>query len=324
MAAPAQWLARLQAGWKGEVRLARQDDRPSWPVDGRDWPNREHSRFITSGGLNWHVQQAGSGPGLLLLHGTGAATHSFRDLLPILAENFSVVSPDLPGHGFTQAPDADGLSLPGMARRLGGLLRQMAFAPQIVVGHSAGAAILIEMALQRTLQPRVIISINGALRPIRGASIFSPLAKLLFVNPLVPRIFAWRALSIDATQRLLEGTGSRIDARGVELYARLFRKPGHIAATLGMMANWNLDSLERSAGGLSVPIVLVTGMRDLAVRPSEAAAFAARVPSARHMPLQYGGHLVHEEDPGQVAVLIGTLAAEYGVMSNEHLSKRVD
>ena len=49
-------------------------DRPTWEHDGRDWPNREHSRFVTAAGLRWHVQVAGQGPDLLLVHGTAAAT----------------------------------------------------------------------------------------------------------------------------------------------------------------------------------------------------------------------------------------------------------
>ena len=83
--------------------------------DGADWPNREASRFVEAGGLSWHVQVMGQGPDLLLLHGTGGATHSWRGLAPLLAQHFRVVAPDLPGHGFTTARRAPDLSLPGMA-----------------------------------------------------------------------------------------------------------------------------------------------------------------------------------------------------------------
>ena len=59
----------------------------------------------------------GDGPDLLLLHGSGAATHSWRDLAPLLARDFRVIAPDLPGHGFTETPGGDGLSLPGIGAR---------------------------------------------------------------------------------------------------------------------------------------------------------------------------------------------------------------
>ena len=93
--------------------------RLGWERDGSDWPNRRHSRFVDAAGLRWHVQCAGAGPSLLLLHGTGAATHSWRDVLPRLATRFRVVAPDLPGHGFSSAPEDRGFSLPGMAAGIG-------------------------------------------------------------------------------------------------------------------------------------------------------------------------------------------------------------
>ena len=53
---------------------------PDWARDGADWPHRDASRFIVAAGLRWHVQRIGAGPTLLLLHGTGAATHILAGL----------------------------------------------------------------------------------------------------------------------------------------------------------------------------------------------------------------------------------------------------
>ncbi|QKD05309.1 alpha/beta fold hydrolase BchO [Mesorhizobium loti] len=289
-------------------------DRPSWSIDGGDWPNRQHSRFIQSGGLSWHVQQMGTGPQLLLLHGTGAATHSFRDLAPRLAENFQVLTLDLPGHGFTAMPPGNGMSLDGMARLIGGVLTRTNFEPALVVGHSAGAAILVDMTHAAMIEPKGIIALNGALRPIRGASLFSPLAKLLFLNPLAPKLFAWRALSSQATRGLLEGTGSHIDRVGIELYERLFRKSGHVAGTLGMMANWNLDGIAGQIASLAMPLILLTAPNDRAVPPRDAVLLAASGKSVRVQALDSGGHLVHEENPERVADLIRDLAHQLGVL----------
>ncbi len=56
-----------------------------WERDRGSWPNSGASRFVTAAGIRWHVQQMGSGPALLLVHGTGASTHSWREVLaPIL------------------------------------------------------------------------------------------------------------------------------------------------------------------------------------------------------------------------------------------------
>ena len=105
--------------------------------------------------MRWHVQVMGSGPPLLLLHGTGAATHSWRDLMPMLAQDFTVIAPDLPGHGFTETPGGDGLSLRGMARELAALLGALGLQPALAVGHSAGAAIAIRMRLDGRLDGRL-------------------------------------------------------------------------------------------------------------------------------------------------------------------------
>lgn len=298
-------------------------DRPSWAVDGRDWPNRRHSRFVRAGRLVWHVQEMGSGPRALLLHGTGAASHSFRDLAPALANRFTLLCPDLPGHGFSEAPAGRTLSLPGMAGLTADLLSTLGFTPEIVIGHSAGAAILVAMAAQRQIQPQAIVAINGALRPLRGAMLFSPLARMLSLNPLVPRLFAQRAMSPAATRRLLEGTGSHIDARGIELYARLFQKSAHVAATLAMMANWDLAWLERRFHSLDVPLFLLTAAGDRAVAPADALEVAKRIASARVVPLRDGGHLVHEERPSAIADLIVRLLDESLPLffSDEELSR---
>ena len=119
-------------------------DRLDWDTDGRDWPNREASRFVEAGGLRWHVQCAGDRrrPVVVLLHGTGASSHSWRDLLPLLAEHAFVVAPDLPGHGFSGTPaERSGFTLPGMARGVSELLRALRLEPQLIAGHSAGAAV---------------------------------------------------------------------------------------------------------------------------------------------------------------------------------------
>ena len=52
---------------------------------GSDWPHKERSEMVDAGGMRFHVQRFGDeGPNIFLLHGTGASTHSFRDLAPVL------------------------------------------------------------------------------------------------------------------------------------------------------------------------------------------------------------------------------------------------
>jgi magnesium chelatase accessory protein len=277
-----------------------------WSTDGADWPNRAASFFIEVAGIRWHVQRMGQGPQLLLLHGTGAATHSWRGLLPLLAAHFEVVAVDLPGHGFTSLPAPHRLSLPGMAADIAQLLRKLDFAPEIVVGHSAGAAILARMCLDDRISPRALISLNGALLPFDGVAghLFAPLAKLLANNPIVPRLFAWQAASSGAVERLLDNTGSKIEPHGVALYRRLVRNPRHVAAALRMMANWDLAPLQRALPQLKPRLVLVTASNDRAIPPAVANRVHALVQGAVIEHMSRLGHLAHEESPERTADII--------------------
>lgn len=280
-----------------------------WARDGEGWPNREHSRFVTAAGLRWHVQVTGTGPTLLLLHGTGASTHSFRALLAPLAARFSVVLLDLPGHGFTggadrrRVPDA-ALTLPGMARGVAAVLTGLDHRPAMVAGHSAGAAVAIQMALSDPNLSRVpIVGINAALLPFRGMAghVFGPLARLAARNPLIPRLVAWRAADRRTVERLLWSTGSALDPAGIDLYARLLRDPDHVSATLRMMANWDLADLERRLPALSAPLTLLVGDNDRTVSPDDARGVARLLPATRIEILSGLGHLAHEQRPALVA-----------------------
>ncbi len=289
--------------------------RLSWSVDGLDWPNRDASRFVEAAGYRWHVQVMGAGPVALLAHGTGAATHSWRALMPLLSNRFTVVAPDLPGHGFTESPPGHRLSLGGMAQDVAALCRTLGITPQLAIGHSAGAAILTRMAIDRGIEPKLIVSLNGAFLPFGGAAavVLSPLAKLLAFNPVVPWIFARRGGDPAAVRRLIAGTGSAIDAEGERYYGKLVASPAHVAAALQMMANWDLRPLVRDLPRLQADLVLVATSNDRAIPPDVARRVREMLPSARLEMLAGHGHLAHEEAPEKIAEIIVRQALRSGV-----------
>jgi magnesium chelatase accessory protein len=282
-------------------------DKLVWERDSQAWPNRDKSRFVDAGGLTWHVQMAGSGPVMLLIHGTAAANHSWGGLLPLLATRYTVIAPDLPGHGFTTTPAPKELCLPCMAAGVGALMRKLDLHPDIVVGHSAGAAILARMCLDRLIAPRLLISLSGALLPLRGfaGKWFSPAAKLMARNSFLPRFVANGAKKDpQGVQRLADGTGSSLTDEGVALYRLLISSPGHLAAALNMMANWDLEPLQHELPRLEPELLLIGFANDKTVPPAEAERAKALMPSA-HLRIVGGyGHLAHEEDPGRIAELI--------------------
>lgn len=289
---------------------------PDWAIEGKGWPLAEASRFVTAGGLRWHVQVMGDGPVALLLHGTGAATHSWRGLAPLLMPHFTVVSVDLPGHGFTGALRRAGPT--EVATGLAALMAALDLAPALTIGHSAGAAIALTMAEKQLAPPQAIISLGGALLPFPGMAgrLFPAMARMLFVNPLVPELFAMRArVPGEVAAFLHRSTGSRIDARGIALYERLLRTSGHIGGALALMANWDLEPLQAAMPKLDLPILLAHGANDKTIPPATSRTIAARLPQGEALILPDLGHLAHEEAPDRHAALIMDFARRIGMIA---------
>jgi magnesium chelatase accessory protein len=280
-------------------------DIPVWDRDGRDWPNRAASRFVRAAGINWHVQEMGEGPVMLMLHGTGSSTHSWRGLAPLLAKRFHLVI-DLPGHGFTQLPPREFLSLYGMSLAIKSLMNTLGKHPELIVGHSAGAAIAIRMSLDKMAAPRAIIGLNAALLPLSGLAgqFFAPLARTLARLPFVPQLFARRAFDRATIKRMIADTGSKIDGQGIGFYHRLAQWPTHVAAAIGMMAEWDLPRLSRDLRKLETPLCLIVGARDRTIPPEEADRVQKMLPRTQVERLPGLGHLAHEEAPGLTAQAI--------------------
>jgi magnesium chelatase accessory protein len=204
-----------------------------------------------------------------------------------------------------------GLSLPGMAAALRALLGHLGLEPVAAIGHSAGAAVACRMALSGELAVRKIISLNGALLPPlhMPLQVFSPLARLLAATPLIPAVFAMRARNSAAVSRLIAGTGSRLDADGLNFYQSLLCNPRHVSAALRMMAVWDLAGLARELGALRTPLDLIVAEGDRTIAPAEALRVQCMLPAARVFRLAGLGHLAHEEDPvATLPLLIRCLA----------------
>lgn len=279
-----------------------------------DWPHAGLSRMITCAPHRWHVQVTGAGPVLLLLHGAGGATHSWRDLMPLLAADYTVVAVDLPGQGFSRAGGRSRLSLDAMAADLGALMAAQGWHVAAVVGHSAGAALALRMAQSGGAggDVRAVVALNGALGKFRGLAgwLFPAMAKMLALNPLSAALFARTAGSVDSVRSLIAGTGSTLDARGLALYRALVRDRAHVDGTLGMMAGWRLDALLEALPYIHTPTLFIAAENDRAVPPDTSDRAAARMGNARCIRLPGLGHLAHEEAPGVIAPLILGFLAE--------------
>jgi len=196
-----------------------------------------------------------------------------------------------------------------MAAGVAELLAQMGIVPHTIVGHSAGAAVACMLSLDGHIEPQRIVSLNGALLPLDGLAgqLFSPMAKLLAKAPFVPELFSWQAAQPAVMQRLLDGTGSTLDAQGRALYQKLIAQPAHSAGALAMMAHWDLHTFWTRLPALQTPLTLVAGEQDLIVPPSVAERAWASLKRQSPTPvtrLRGLGHLAHEEQPDTLAQCI--------------------
>lgn len=285
-----------------------------WAKYAGSWPMAEASRFVRNPPHEWHVQEAGEGPLLILLHGAGGATQSWRHLFPRLAKRFRVVAIDLPGQGFTRLGGQQRCGLDAMATDILALLKAEGLdQPAALVGHSAGAAIALRMAEQMTPAPPVI-SINGALAKFGGVAglLFPIMAKALNVTPWVANFFVASNANPKAVDRLISGTGSDLSQSEQVFYRALVGEKSHVSATLAMMAQWSLDGLLDRLPRHPSRVLLIAADKDKAVSPKTADRAAAALPKARVVHLPDLGHLAHEEDADTVAREIEDFLREEG------------
>lgn len=245
----------------------------------------------------------------MLLHGAGGSTHSFRALIPLLAEKHHVVALDLPGQGFTQLGARHRSSLEATADDIVRLCDQEGWHPAALVGHSAGGALALRLS-QKLLSPRghppKVIGINAALDNFKGlaGALFPVLAKLLAAVPFTAKIFAQSSAAPGRIEALIRSTGSDIDTEGLSYYRRLIGDRDHADATLMMMAQWSLDDLLQGLDTITAPTLLIVGDKDATVPPAVSDRASLKIPEARVVHLPDLGHLAHEEAPQEVADLM--------------------
>lgn len=211
-----------------------------------DWPNKSFSRRIQTGDLSWHVQVAGSSPiHVLLLHGTGSSAHSWGILFSELAKKYTVVAPDLPGHGYTKNFGNKSLNLDDLAKKLSELREALNISYfDHIIGHSAGATLALSYTIHNQ-QPKTIIGLNPSLisLPSFYHQFIAP-----FINPIVTSSFFTSILSdllplTKTIDRLIDSTNTSLSPEKRERYKSLFRNSDHLNGSMSFMAGTDIDRL---------------------------------------------------------------------------------
>lgn len=286
--------------------------------DALDWETNGSTRggagsfFVDTPMMRWRAERSGAGPCALLIHGTGASAHSWAGLRPVLAEDWDVVAVDLPGHGFTRPKGRFTPTLANVAAALSQFVKALDVSPALIVGHSAGAAIMIDMIARAAATPIAAVSVNGALAPFEGpaAFVFPFMARSLALNPFVPHFFASAARDRRNVARMIEQTGSTIPPEAIDQYQALLSQSTHVAGALRMMAHWDLTQIMVMLGDVETPALFIAGENDKAVSPKISLEAAARAPAGEFKLMPGLGHLAHEEDPAAVAAQIRRFALD--------------
>lgn len=253
----------------------------------------------------WRVLMSGTGPVALCLHGAGGSGDSFRPLMAQMDRDLTLIAPDLPGHGGTRLGAAFRSGLKEMAEDVQNLVAALDVRPTLIIGHSAGAAISLE--LDQLLSPRGHVLINAALGEFEGIAgwVFPMMAKALAATPFSADLMARRLSDARVLRRLLGSTGSDVTPAIFNRYANLAKSRDHIAGTLRMMAAWNLSDLLNRLDRIETPVCLIAGTGDRTV-PDTVSKSAEKSLKDAQLWLHPGGHLLHEEAPDVVAADILT------------------
>ena len=280
---------------------------PNW------WPNRSNSEFIKSDNYNWHIQKFGStGKKLLLIHGTGASSHSWYPLIENLNLEFEILCLDLPGHGFTRALARQKKQLMIIVDQISLLLRNIDFYPNIIMGHSAGAAVAYELAKKTETKPNTI-AINAAFGQFSGLAgvAFPYFAKIASSTTIPARFLSLLASKEEIVRKLLASTGSIIPELQVKCYQYLFSNTEHVDGTLQMMADWDLGYFLDRLPEETAPIHFLVGDKDTTVPPHISKSWDQSMPNSSLTQFNGLGHLLHEESPSTVSSILENLPSSF-------------
>ena len=183
------------------------------------WPYSKYSNFFETNNFVWHYQLIGKhgNPIILLIHGAGASSHSWANLIPKLHE-FQVLAVDLPGHRFSKIKKGIRPQHDTIVRDLIILFKSLKIKPNIFVGHSIGAVIVLSLSVIYEGPLSSIVLINGALEKFEGpaGTIFPLMARVFYASPLTKywiRLFNSAETSL---RKFLSISGSNLTIKNID------------------------------------------------------------------------------------------------------------
>ena len=258
------------------------------------------SRFAELSGLRVHFKDEGSGPPLLLIHGTASSLHTWDGWVAELADRFRLVRLDLPGFGLTGPEPVGDYSASRRVEVIVALMDLLGIERTAVAGNSLGGGIALELARSHPDRVEALVLIDSAGYPINrreGFVVFDfarlPIAERL-LSRLTPRIL------VRAGVQQSYGDETRVTPELVDRYYRLLRRRGNRRALIiGLSTEHNLDrDVIRS---LRQPVLVLWGSEDRLIAVETAADFDADLVDSKLIIYDGVGHLPMEETPDRSA-----------------------
>ena len=260
------------------------------------------SRTVTIESVKLHYLTAGHGPTLILLHGYTQTSRMWRPIIPLLAEKFTVIAPDLPGIGDSAIPK-DGLDMKTAAIRLHSLAKSLQIEKARVVGHDIGLMVAYAYAAQFSTETEKLVLMDAFLPGVAGweTAYNHPGSWHFRFNGPTPealvrgreRIYFehfWNDFAADKKRSL-----SKADRAA---YTAAYARPGRMRAGWGYFGSFGQaakDFAQLSQMKLSMPALAIGGDKangELLGQQMKIVASDAKV-----VVLKKTGHWVLEENP---------------------------
>jgi pimeloyl-ACP methyl ester carboxylesterase len=237
-------------------------------------------------GIKVFYREAGPGdaPVLLLLHGFPTSSHMFRNLIPLLADDFRVIAPDLPGFGFSDAPERSGFtySFEHLARIIDGFVEGLRLERFAIYVFDYGAPVGYRLALKRPENITAIISQNGNAYAEGLSSGWNPIQKYWQEPNQTNRAALRDFLTAAATKwQYAEGApASRpIAPEAYMLDAALLARPGNDEIQLDLFLDYASNvalysKFQKYFRDYQPPLLAVWGKNDPFFLPAGAEAYA--------------------------------------------------
>jgi pimeloyl-ACP methyl ester carboxylesterase len=270
-------------------------------------------QFRTIHGHRRAFRIAGSGPALLLIHGVGDKSASWEPVLAKLAQRFTVIAPDLLGHGESDKPRAD-YSLPAFANGMRDLLAVLGINRVTVVGHSFGGGVAMQFAYQypQLVERLVLVSAGGVEQDVSFALRLAakPMGSEALAMVRLPGALPVMRLVGRAVQTVLGSTKFGRDAVDTVRLLEGFQDPQALSAfarTLRSVVDGRgqyVTMLDRSYLVQSIPVQIIWGQDDLVIPVSHARTAHAAMPGSRLEIFENSGHIPHHDHPDRFVEVV--------------------